>query len=143
MLLRYEGSVEHPTPPDARGMSVQQTAQTTTEHESTNKAVTARKVTPLIGGPTTAPKKNKQSFDYILKTGIAGGLAGCAVSSPSFLSPQPSMKNDSDPPNRSYANPKLAIPRPKQLWAPSIALKSSSKPLPPNLPNTPALGSVS
>ena len=27
-------------------------------------------------------KKNKQSLDYVLKTGLAGGLAGCAVRLP-------------------------------------------------------------
>ena len=31
--------------------------------------------------PTGGAKKelNKQSFDYVLRTGLAGGLAGCAV----------------------------------------------------------------
>jgi solute carrier family 25 protein 16 len=27
-------------------------------------------------------KRDKQSFDYIWRTGLAGGLAGCAVCSP-------------------------------------------------------------
>lgn len=29
-------------------------------------------------------KQNKQSLDYVLRTGLAGGLAGCAVTLPSF-----------------------------------------------------------
>lgn len=43
---------------------------------------------PLSGG-TIAPResrswksRNKQSLDYVLRTGLAGGLAGCAVSTP-------------------------------------------------------------
>ena len=87
MLLRHEGSVNHFLPTDAKGMSVQQTAQKTTENDNTNAAVTTREVTPLTGGPTLAPLKNKQSFEYVLKTGIAGGLAGCAVGFPFVFPP--------------------------------------------------------
>lgn len=30
--------------------------------------------------PRTLKKQDKRSMDYILRTGLAGGLAGCAVS---------------------------------------------------------------
>jgi hypothetical protein len=32
--------------------------------------------------PRAASKKSKRSVDYVWRTGLAGGLAGCAVSSP-------------------------------------------------------------
>ena len=43
----------------------------------------ARSKTPAQALGQTQPTKqsNKTSWDYILKTGAAGGLAGCAVSS--------------------------------------------------------------
>ena len=43
----------------------------------------ARNKTPVIALGQTQPTKqsNKRSWDYILKTGAAGGLAGCVVGS--------------------------------------------------------------
>lgn len=29
--------------------------------------------------PRTAPPRDKQSFDYIIRSGLAGGIAGCIV----------------------------------------------------------------
>lgn len=42
----------------------------------------AMNMTPATGHEQTQPTKysNKRSWDYVLKTGAAGGLAGCAVS---------------------------------------------------------------
>ena len=73
--------------------------------------------------------KNKQSLDYVLRTGLAGGLAGCAVWSSCSLD--------------SIALYAHLYPRPKLPSAPSTASKSSSKPPTPNSPNTPVLGSAS
>ena len=81
MLLRHAGSATDSTPSDAKGMSAQQTTHRSTQ-DGNLKPVTPREVTLHAGGPPSASstKKTKQSFDYVLKTGIAGGLAGCAVS---------------------------------------------------------------
>ena len=73
-------------------------------------------------------KKDRQSLDYIIKSGIAGGLAGCAVG-----------VSSTTPPKASSAN--IAL-RQKQSSALSTASRSSSKPRPPNSPNTAAHGSA-
>lgn len=49
------------------------TSDATTIRAADNAAVTAR-------GPVPRRVVDKQSTEYIIKSGIAGGLAGCAVS---------------------------------------------------------------
>lgn len=38
----------------------------------------SRRMTPSISPQTKAPV-DKQSWDYVLRSGLAGGIAGCAV----------------------------------------------------------------
>ena len=81
MPLRHEGFDPSPPSPDTKGMSVQQTAQNPTNNVPTP-TVTTREGSSLPGDPLTEPTKrkvDKQSLEYVVKTGIAGGLAGCAV----------------------------------------------------------------
>ena len=71
--------------------------------------------------------KHKQNIPYVLKSGLAGGLAGCAVRF--FYVVCLYLRA-----NNSY--------RPKQSLVPSTASRSFSKPLAPNLQSTRAPGSA-
>ena len=48
---------------------------------STNKPLADRAIARLEAGksPATTQQIDKQSLDYVLRSGLAGGLAGCAV----------------------------------------------------------------
>ena len=48
----------------------------------TDKAAIPGPTEPAIGATGAVKRRNKQSLDYILRSGLAGGLAGCAVSLP-------------------------------------------------------------
>ena len=74
-------------------------------------------------------RNNKQSLDYVLRTGLAGGLAGCAVR------PSPSIHIVSLHTQQS--------PRPKPSSVLSTGSKFYSKPRTLSSQNTPALGSAS
>lgn len=71
--------------------------------------------------------RNKQNLDYALRTGVAGGFAGCAVCT--LLSATEVRIN--------------VARRPKHSLDPSIVSKSYSKRPTLSLPNIPVLGSVS
>lgn len=73
-------------------------------------------------------KVDKQSTEYIVKSGIAGGLAGCAVRTAHHLSATPHL---------------TSFCRPKPSSVPLTESKSSFKPRVPNSQNTPAPGSAS
>ena len=45
-----------------------------------DKAAIPTPTEPAIASNKAAKRRNKQSLDYALRCGLAGGLAGCAVS---------------------------------------------------------------
>lgn len=47
-------------------------------------SIAASAMTAKEGG--SQRHRNKQNFDYVWRSGLAGGLAGCAVSNPNLLS---------------------------------------------------------
>lgn len=80
-------------------------------------------------------RPDKHSMDYMVRSGIAGGIAGCAVSS--LLLHCNALVISAQ---RKWL---ISRNRPKHPSHLSIALKSSSKPATPNLRNTRAHGSAS
>ena len=50
------------------------------ERLPTDKAAIPNPTEPAIAASGAVKRRNKQSLDYVLKSGLAGGLAGCAVS---------------------------------------------------------------
>jgi hypothetical protein len=91
---------------------------------------------PLVSSTTTAGNKTKkiekQSLEYAIRSGIAGGLAGCAVSSRHLQMPRPWNCDIRTDWRFSY--------RPKPLLHRSTVSRSSSKLPIPSSPSTPAAG---
>lgn len=71
-------------------------------------------VTSTGPAPREPKRLDKQSLDYILRSGLAGGLAGCAVSAVVARPLAPQLAN--------------MLNRPKLSSDPSIESRSSSKP---------------
>lgn len=62
--------------------------------------------------PSHASQRDKQSLDYIFRTGLAGGMAGCVVS---YVSPQLIFESTSNEP--------LLLPKAKTAVAPLDRVK--------------------
>jgi hypothetical protein len=95
-----------------------------------------------IDDDAIAKKPHKQSFDYIWRTGVAGGVAASAVCA--------SFPHNFPIPISSFSHEfKIVLLlmyiylRPKPWLPPSTESKSSSKPPIPNSGNTRALGLAS
>lgn len=88
-----------------------------------------------------ASRAKTRSWDYIWRTGVAGGVAGCAVSCSSRRQKQSSVWRRNKYSQSSCMQALFAnrfTGRPKRRWRLLIASKSSSKPATPSSQSTQA-----
>ena len=139
MTLSHRGDATRPLQPQQRpGIDLalasqeQRREKTVSSPENDGQTIASKRA-------ESQNKRNKQSLDYVLRTGLAGGLAGCAVSLSFFFK---SLRQQTFVNNNSVVNQPSSSLRPKPWLAPLIASRSFSRPRTRSLQNTLVRGSA-